>query len=106
LDNIGRAAEKASPGVEGFTSALIDAAESGSIETLDRQFEELGIQVNGLSGMAEGPLDSFRAAYERVTDPTLIQRGEDLTDGLLEMLGGPETSRSRAADELAALDAA
>jgi tape measure domain-containing protein len=102
LDKIRVSTEAATPGIEGFTSALLDAAQSGSVESLDRQFADLGIQVNGLSGMAEGPLTSFRGAVDRMLNPSFIQRAEDLTDGLL----GVRTSSDQTAEELGRLDTA
>ncbi len=102
FSEIRRASEQATPGVEDFTSALLDVADSGSIDALDRKFADLGIQVNGLSGMAEGPLESFRGAVDRALNPSFIQRAEDMTDGLL----GLRTSGDETAEALASLDSA
>lgn len=103
LGTIQRATQETMPGVEGMTAALLDLAEARGIEALNAQLSDLNIQVNGLSGMAAGPIDDFGAALDRVLDPSFIERAEGLDKAI--SLGQVQTSGDRVLEYFAGLDA-
>lgn len=104
LGAIREATRDAVPGVEAMTSALLDVADATDAAALDQMIADLSIQVNGLSGMVEGPLTSFEDVLLRITDPTLIQRAEGLDKAI--SFGQIKTSGDDAAEVLGRLDEA
>lgn len=102
LNAIRDAANESIPGIEGVGAALLDVVESGSVASLDDQIEALGIRVNGLSGMAEGPITDLQGAFSRLADPTLTQRLEALDE--VASFGMLRTSKDDVLDYFSSID--
>lgn len=104
LGAIQRATQEAVPSVEDFTGALLDMSDGAGIATINTMLADLEIQVNGLSGMAEGPISDFGGALDRLLDPSFIQRAEGLDKAI--SFGQVQTSGDRVLEFFGQLDGA
>ena len=101
LQRISQSSWDAAPGIEETTRALLDLRDVGNEGQLDRLIDEMDIVSNGWMA-PKVAVDSLADAINRLDNPNAVQRIENLDS----VLPGVQTSGDRAAEALAAVDAA
>ena len=109
MEAVRQASWEAAPGVEQFTSALLDLEQTGDISSLDKLIEDMNILVRGSgnfdlssffswNGGGE-QIDSLTDAVDRLLDPSFVARAENLDKAL-----GLNTSGDRAEEAISRID--
>lgn len=100
LEAISNASEKAAPGVEEVTAALLNIESGGSQNSLDQLIDRMEIIGNG-SVVRAAPIDSLADAIKRLDDPGPLQQLESLDKAF-----GLSTSADQAREAISAVDGA
>lgn len=102
MEHVKQASWEATPGVEQFTSALLDMEEMGNADSLNDLIANMDIMVRGSNQFGRADqIDTVKDALDRLLDPTFEQKLEDLDKALLL-----DTSADRSREALSQIDQA